>query len=106
MPADLVAILDTLRLQLLSLSITAPYYRARLRRITQQLDYVVQAWPAEDWPVRPPASAQPLLRQLRPPVPTRQQLRAHLQELEEILQDENPLVEHPQQLLNLLLFFL
>ena len=70
MPADLALILQTLRLHLLSLSITAPYYQARLLRIIEQLEYVVGTWPSEHWPFSPYPAHQ-LVRHVRRNVPAR-----------------------------------
>lgn len=106
MPTELYAMLDTLRRQLLALSSGSPYYRPPLRRITQQLEYVVQTWPAEHWPVRLPAPAPALLRQMRMHVPTRPQMLAQLQEISETLQKEEQIGGCQHQLLNLLLCFL
>ena len=106
MPADLVAILDTLRLHLLSLSRTDPYYGSRVRRISQQLDYVVQAWPSDEWPLSPPQPTQPLAWQTRLLVPTQAQVRRQLRELQETLQEEEPTSACQQQLLDLLLCLL
>ena len=38
-PADLAAMLQALRLHLLALQASAPYYHARLRRIAEQLEW-------------------------------------------------------------------
>lgn len=97
--------LETLRLQLLSLSVTAPYYYSRLLRITQQLDYVGQAWPADDWPVRqPPESLS--RRQIHGLALTRQQFLEQIAEVESrALNAEQPPGSYAghQHLLDLLL---
>jgi len=98
--------LDALRLQLVSLSSAAPHYRSRLRRLTQQLEYIVQTWPAEHWPVRSPGPPQPLVRHARPHIPTRPQMLAQLQQISETLEEEEQITGCQHQLLNLLLCFL
>lgn len=109
MPADLVAMLDTLRLQLLSLSVAAPYYRPRLLRITQQLEYVVQAWPREDWPVKRKPEALLRVRQVQGVVPGQQQFLWHVAQLQALLREEEPphnCYAWHQQLLDLILCLL
>ncbi|RPD44089.1 hypothetical protein DNI29_22075 [Hymenobacter sediminis] len=43
-------VLRTLRWELLHLSAADPYRAARLARLADQLDYVLQSWPVEQWP--------------------------------------------------------
>ncbi|OUJ68003.1 hypothetical protein [Hymenobacter crusticola] len=108
MPADLVAILQSLRLQLLSLSVTAPYYRPRLLRSIEQLEYVVGEWPLKYWPTSP-APTHGLLRQARSYTPSRQQLRQQLLTLKRALRDEEQVIDsYPQHqlLLDLILCLL
>ena len=89
MPADLIAILDTLRLHLIALSSTDPYYRSRLLRIIQQLEYVVQACPSEDWPVKRPPASSPRIRQLQGMVLTQPQFQGQIRQLQSALWEDN-----------------
>ncbi|WP_324680498.1 hypothetical protein [Hymenobacter sp. GOD-10R] len=106
MPADLVAILDALRLQLLSLTVAAPYYWPRLLRVAQQLEYVVHVCPPEEWPVKRKLGGLSLGRQVQGVVPTQQQFQWHVAALQASVRDKEPPSDcyaWHQQLLDLIL---
>lgn len=42
--------LRTLRWSLVDLPLNLPYHEARLHRIADQVAYIVQTWPDEQWP--------------------------------------------------------
>ncbi|OUJ69175.1 hypothetical protein [Hymenobacter crusticola] len=82
-PIALRLVLQALRQHLLVFDAPAPYAPARLRRIADQLEYVVQAWPAEQWPARPiPTTPPQRLRHAQRSTPERLAFQKHLRLLQ------------------------
>ncbi|OUJ69819.1 hypothetical protein BXP70_25945 [Hymenobacter crusticola] len=99
--------LHTLRLHLLSLRATTPYYRARLLRIAEQLAWVVRSWPAARWPAAQQVAPPRLLRQAQPLVPAQHQVLAPLQQLTACLHEGDQsrwAYYRQQQLLDIVLY--
>ena len=61
---SVVRIVRLLYWDLLALQTTTPYRQARLRRMADQMQYVVQHWPAQTWPTLSP-QGHPVLEQRR-----------------------------------------